>query len=85
VVPWCDQCDRFLSPSTVTAEGTCPACHQGVEAGRARAADQPVTTNHDTSPTSWHFKAFAGALALYLGYRAFQGLAYLGYVVAHIG
>ena len=25
-MPWCDACDRFLSPSTVKVDGTCPSC-----------------------------------------------------------
>ena len=25
-MPWCDSCDRFLSPNTVHDDGTCPSC-----------------------------------------------------------
>ena len=25
-MPWCDDCDRFLSPNTVNEDGTCPTC-----------------------------------------------------------
>lgn len=25
-MPWCDACDRFLSPNTVHDDGTCPSC-----------------------------------------------------------
>lgn len=25
-MPWCDHCDRFLSPNTVRDDGTCPEC-----------------------------------------------------------
>ncbi len=25
-MPWCDRCDRFLSPNTVADDGTCPSC-----------------------------------------------------------
>ncbi|MBS1849269.1 MAG: zinc-ribbon domain-containing protein [Actinobacteria bacterium] len=25
-MPWCDACDRFLSPNTVNDDGTCPEC-----------------------------------------------------------
>jgi hypothetical protein len=34
-MPWCTGCDRFLSPNTVLADGTCPTCH--------RPVDQPST------------------------------------------
>ena len=30
-------CDRFLSPSTVPADGTCPDCGRPVDPGRAHA------------------------------------------------
>ena len=29
-MPWCAGCDRFLSPNTVLADGTCPHCHARV-------------------------------------------------------
>ncbi len=25
-MPWCDDCDRFLSPNTVQDDGRCPSC-----------------------------------------------------------
>ena len=37
-MPWCDTCDRFLSPSTVHGDGTCPACGRVVDPGKAHAA-----------------------------------------------
>jgi hypothetical protein len=42
-VPWCETCDRFLSPSTVRADGTCPACGRTVDPGRAHTADSEPT------------------------------------------
>jgi hypothetical protein len=39
-VPWCNTCDRFLSPSTVRADGTCPACGRAVDPGRAHAPSE---------------------------------------------
>jgi len=41
-VPWCAECARFLSPSTVRPDGACPACGRTVEAGRARPPGAPV-------------------------------------------
>ena len=40
-MPWCDACDRFLSPSTVRADGTCPTCGGAVDPGRAHAVSPP--------------------------------------------
>jgi predicted RNA-binding Zn-ribbon protein involved in translation (DUF1610 family) len=72
-VPWCATCDRFLSPSTVRTDGSCPTCGASVDAGRVKAhAGQ-------TKPRSipWHVKALLGVFAIYLGYRAFQGLEWV--------
>jgi hypothetical protein len=72
-VPWCASCDRFLSPSTVQTDGSCPGCGRPVEAGRARDAD----SDDELPPVPWHLKLLLGALAIYLGYRAFQGVEWV--------
>jgi hypothetical protein len=67
----------------VHADGTCPTCGGGVDPGGARAqSDHPADNragdpDDDPLPLPWHFKVLAGALALYLGYRAFQGIEWL--------
>jgi hypothetical protein len=89
-VPWCAACDRFLSPSTVHADGTCPTCGHPVDAGHAQSAslNEPTAptaleanTEEPLDPVPWHFKLMLGALAIYLGYRAFQGVEW---VVQHL-
>jgi hypothetical protein len=92
VVPWCTTCDRFLSPSSVTTAGDCPRCGRAVDPGRARAAAaEPVTETAgvpadasedadwvpDLAPVPWHLKLLAGAVAVYLGWRAFQGIEWI--------
>jgi hypothetical protein len=87
-VPWCESCDRFLSPSTVAVDGTCPACGRLVDPGHAHGpsgaaagtdsgADAEQEADEPLGPIPWHLKLLAGALALYLGYRAFQGIEWL--------
>jgi hypothetical protein len=76
-VPWCDACDRFLSPSTVVADGTCPGCGGSVEPGSAHGAHS--SDDDDLGPIPWHLKLLAGALALYLGYRAYQGIEWVAH------
>jgi hypothetical protein len=92
-VPWCPACDRFLSPPTVTAEGTCPDCGRPVEAGRARPPDgatdaplgRPGTAGSDGSPATeeemgpvpFHLKMLGGAMVVYLGYRFLQGVEWV--------
>jgi len=76
VVPWCASCNRFLSPSTVRANGTCPECGRSVDAGTAHApatATEGATERRRTS-LPWHLWLLAIALAIYLGYRAWQGI-----------
>ena len=77
-MPWCPQCDEYLAPPRVHADGTCPACGVIVDPGGARpapagapAADEPL------DPLPWHFKLLLGAVAVYLGYRALQGVEWL--------
>ena len=92
-MPWCTACDRFLSPSSVTTAGDCPQCGTAVDPGRARpaAAADPVADTAgvptvasedadwvpDLDPIPWHLKLLAGAVALYLGWRAFQGIEWI--------
>jgi hypothetical protein len=102
-VPWCATCDRFLSPSTVKVDGTCPSCGRAVDPGHAHVAaaempvvapvvdavvdtpegvaegDVPAEDDEALGPIPWHLKLLAGALALYLGYRAWQGIEWLAH------
>jgi hypothetical protein len=36
-----------------------------------------VDSDEDTRPLPWHFKLLAGAVAIYLAYRALQGIVVL--------
>ncbi|HWW54958.1 MAG TPA: hypothetical protein VNY84_14370 [Acidimicrobiales bacterium] len=61
-------------------EGQCPTC------GQVIAPPSPSTTSGNEGAvvahpaTPWHFKLMLVALVIYLGFRAFQGVAWL---VAH--
>jgi hypothetical protein len=85
-VPWCDDCDRFLSPSSVQVDGTCPSCGRVVDPGRAHppgagptSAEVETDADDDENlpPIPWHLWLLAAALAVYLGYRAMQGIEWL--------
>jgi hypothetical protein len=77
-VPWCDTCDRFLSPPTVLADGTCPTCGRPVDPGAAHASvDVAAADDDDFGPIPWHLKLLGGALAVYLGWRAWQGIEWV--------
>jgi hypothetical protein len=82
-VPWCDACDRFLSPSTVKVDGTGPSCGRVVDAGHAHVAGAEPDDDEDLPPIPWHLWLLAGALAVYLGYRAMQGVEWLLGALVH--
>lgn len=94
-MPWCPACERFLSPSTVRTDGTCPGCGRRVEApargpehreapfgpraerhGAGSRAGEPAD-DEPLPPAPWHLKLLGGGVALYLGYRLFQGIEWL--------
>lgn len=77
-MPWCDTCDRFLSPSTVVADGTCPNCGRTVDPGSGHGAEEHDDED-DLGPIPWHLKLLGGALAVYLGYRAYQGIEWVAH------
>jgi hypothetical protein len=88
-VPWCPSCDRYLNPSTVRTDGTCANCGRPVDPGRAHApavSDSPgvhgvddvdIDDVDDPGPMPWHLKLLGGAVVMYLGYRAWQGIEWL--------
>jgi hypothetical protein len=77
-VPWCAECDRFLSPSTVKTDGTCPTCGRVVDAGDvATAAAQKSDEEEALPPIPWHLKLLAGGVAVYLLYRLYQGIQWV--------
>jgi hypothetical protein len=72
---WCVSCNKYLTPSRVQTDGTCPQCGKAVERGlipgMTRAADEPPPA------VPWHLKLLAASLALYLGWRFLQILSWL--------
>ena len=75
-MPWCEECSRFLTPTSMGEGGECPRC------GRVIAAvdDEPADPGHDAvdqPEVPWHFKLLVLATVLYLGWRAVQGVAWL--------
>lgn len=73
-MPWCATCDRFYNPNTLQTDGTCPTC------GRHVAAPAAVETSDEPRSASapWHFKLLIAVTAVYLGYRLFQGIVWVG-------
>ena len=61
-VPWCDQCDEMVEDERLGDGGACPKCGTVLE---------------ERSPVPWHFRLMIVATVVYLGYRAYQGVAWL--------
>jgi len=75
-VPWCEECSRFLTPTSLGEAGECPSCGRVI----ATAEDDPADTGEDRAEqpeVPWHFKLLVLATILYLLYRAVQGVAWL--------
>ena len=63
-MPWCDDCSKYWTPSSVNEDGTCPRCGADLE---APADDAEADANDEKAP--WHFKLMVVALIIYLVYR----------------
>jgi hypothetical protein len=63
-------CNKFLTPSTVNPDATCPKCgtivERGLIPGMTRSADE------ERVGVPWHLKLLLMASTLYLGWRFFQ-------------
>ncbi|MEM8924098.1 MAG: hypothetical protein AAGD35_11405 [Actinomycetota bacterium] len=67
-MPWCDECDVYLAPNAMAADGTCPTCDSDVDTADMKSINAPV----DKPP--WHFWVMLVALVAYLGWRLLQGV-----------
>jgi hypothetical protein len=66
-VPYCEPCDRFYNPNTLSPAGECPEGHQVADPEE----DEPLPS------VPWHFKLMLVALIAYLGWRLVQFIAML--------
>jgi hypothetical protein len=82
-MPFCEECDRFYTPSTLTPAGDCPAGHHVADPGDAPPIVQSAAAGRDeTDPKQrttapWHFWLLVAAVVLYLGWRLIQGIGWL--------
>ena len=65
-MPYCESCERFYSPNTLTAAGDCPDGHH--------VADPEPEPERPKAP--WHFKVLVGFAVLYLAWRLLQAIAW---------
>jgi hypothetical protein len=56
-VPWCEECSKFWTPTSLATDGSCPSCGRQIGAPHAEAR------------APWHFKLLVVAVCVYLGWR----------------
>jgi hypothetical protein len=71
-VPWCETCSKYLTPTALMVDGTCPSCGRTVGEIEPRA-EQVVA--EEGAP--WHFKLLIVAVAVYLVWRTIQMVGWL--------
>ncbi len=78
-MPWCEDCSRFYTPSTLTAGGDCPQGHHVADppAGLTQSAEEPDGAAETPLRVPWHFWLLVAALVAYLGWRLVQGVQWV--------
>ncbi len=74
-MPWCEDCAKYLTPTSVRDDGTCPTC--GREVGEVREVERPAEDVVADEGTPWHFKLLIGAVGAYLLWRTVQMISWL--------
>ena len=63
-MPYCEDCAKYLTPSSLREDGTCPTCGRQVGEIEQRAT---AVVSDETAP--WHFKLLVVSVVAYLGWR----------------
>ena len=87
-MPWCNDCAKFWSPSSMSEDGSCPTCGRALAAANASApnaattnatagAEKPYKINvrelaGEDAKAPWHFKLLVVAIIAYLAWRLVQ-------------
>jgi hypothetical protein len=66
-MPWCEECAKYMAPSAMRPDGTCPTCGSDVETPTAKAEE---VASDERAP--WHFKLLVVMTVVYLVWRFFQ-------------
>jgi hypothetical protein len=80
-MPWCEECDRFYTPSTLSTGGDCPEGHHVADAPDAGGLAQSDAGDGESGEQKfrvpWHFWLLVAVLVVYLGYRLIQLISWL--------
>ncbi len=66
-MPWCEECAKYMAPSAMRPDGTCPTCGRDVETPALKAEE---IAGEERAP--WHFKLLVVMTVVYLVWRFFQ-------------
>ncbi len=71
---WCDDCDRYVTPTSVTDDGTCPFC----DSYKVLVDRQDPSVEAPAQPGApRHFKLIVVLTALYLAWRLVEFVIWL--------
>jgi hypothetical protein len=68
-MPYCDDCEKYWAPSSMSDDGTCPRCGANLDEPAIAAAHAAGSEPVEDEKTPWHFKLMIVAVVGYLGYR----------------
>jgi len=77
-MPWCEECAKYLAPSAMQVDGSCPVClkpiqlpniHGGLTAKNINIKKLAQSSDEEDVDIPWHFKLLVGALIVYLSWR----------------
>ena len=75
-MPWCEACAKYMAPSAMNLDGTCPQCGRTVQVpsihGTVTAKNLDIRKLTDDVKVPWHFKLLVAALVIYLSWRVVQ-------------
>jgi hypothetical protein len=75
----CPTCGRAVDPGHGHGAIVDPPVDLAVDASRDVPVEPADHEEEPLGPIPWHLKLLAAALALYLGYRAWQGIEWLAH------
>jgi hypothetical protein len=77
-MPWCEDCSRFYTPSTLSSAGDCPEGHHVADPDHSSVQQSHAEPREEErQKVPWHFWLLVIALAIYLGWRLVQGIGWL--------
>jgi hypothetical protein len=66
-MPWCEECQKYWTPTAMRPDGRCPQCGHDVA-----AVTEETERKVAEEKAPWHFKLLVVALVVYLTWRFIQ-------------